>query len=357
RLQHAAENNSGKRIVIIPHYLGNAHWTGIIIEFRETNEIQLVEFIDPVTNSSFLLNKIQQEFNELYSAVTISPITLETCSDSTQSEELTLHNLLKRVEQLELMHKQYKKLDDRTSTIHDNLSKSQQDASSTYGPSSLSDCKSKHKSDVDCKSNPSVSTADLLIPPSQTEQQIEQVHTSSNSKDNFPDESSQQTVDEKSKAAFSAAQQTADRCELESCESLENQLNNGFCDLEISDEAELKEDIIQVKQEINDLEKRGKPKTAETKRKFLSKLEDLRTLAEKVKTLKAQPSSDENEENLKSKLAGGFAEHEIKDETELEDEIIKVNQEINDLEKRGKPKAAQEKRTRLSKLEDLEMLV
>ncbi|CAF1039714.1 unnamed protein product [Adineta steineri] len=113
QLQQESKENTGKRIILIPYYLGNSHWVGIIIQFKGTHAIQEIEFIDPVSNSSFVHENIQQKFNDLYPRVTLPSKTLQTHNDPTQSNRLTIENLLKRVEELQLMDVQTEIIDNQ----------------------------------------------------------------------------------------------------------------------------------------------------------------------------------------------------------------------------------------------------
>ncbi|CAF4486152.1 unnamed protein product, partial [Rotaria sp. Silwood2] len=98
-----------KRIVLISYYLENSHWTGILIEFKGAKEIQRAEYIDSVRNSQFISGTIRQEFNKLYPRVTLPLKELRTHNEPTQSEELTIQHLLKRVEELQITDAQYQK--------------------------------------------------------------------------------------------------------------------------------------------------------------------------------------------------------------------------------------------------------
>ncbi|CAF2939891.1 unnamed protein product, partial [Rotaria sp. Silwood2] len=120
RLQEESQKHMWKRIVLIPYYLENSHWTAILIEFKGAKEIQRAEYIDPVRNSQFISGTIQQEFNKLYPRVNLSLKELRAHNDPTQSEELTIQNLLKRVEELQITDAQYQKPE---SDLPDNAAK------------------------------------------------------------------------------------------------------------------------------------------------------------------------------------------------------------------------------------------
>ncbi|CAF1631319.1 unnamed protein product [Rotaria magnacalcarata] len=118
--------------------------------------------MDPVQNSQFVPDKIEQEIKKLYRGVTLSSIKLETHNDSTHSQQLTIENLLKRVEQLQLMDAKREILDNQqklTSLSEDNASK-------VYH--------SKQIVNVERESDIHVSTSNSSLLPSRTEQQIEQ---------------------------------------------------------------------------------------------------------------------------------------------------------------------------------------
>ncbi|CAM4828535.1 unnamed protein product [Rotaria magnacalcarata] len=103
RLKEATENNCEKRIVLIPYHVENSHWIGILLGFKESQNIRLAEYIDPVSNSQFVSDKIQKEFNRYYydHNVILSSKNLETRDNPTKSAQLTIRNLIKRAEELQ----------------------------------------------------------------------------------------------------------------------------------------------------------------------------------------------------------------------------------------------------------------
>ncbi|CAF4659979.1 unnamed protein product, partial [Rotaria sp. Silwood2] len=138
-------------------------------------------------------------------------------------------------------------------------------------------------------------------------------------------------------------------------EELKAILTSGLSKRDVSDENELKEEIIKKKQEIENLRKQGKYKTVIKRQESLSTLEQLLELIDKIKALESARSID-NLEELKTSLLKGLLEHDVNDEKELAEEIIKTKKEIETLTNKGKHKTAEKRRNSLSTLEELQVL-
>ncbi|CAF4570792.1 unnamed protein product [Rotaria sp. Silwood2] len=117
RLQQASQSNIEKHIVLIPYYLGNSHWTGILIVFNDRREIERAEYVNPVSTSEFPRSQIQQLFNKICPHMTLFPIELQKHDNPTQSQQLTIQNLLTRVEELQLTNAEDRKSADTSGEL------------------------------------------------------------------------------------------------------------------------------------------------------------------------------------------------------------------------------------------------
>ncbi|CAM4971805.1 unnamed protein product [Rotaria socialis] len=96
------------------------HWIGILIEFKNSREIQQAEYIDSMWNSECIPEKLQQQLKNFYSHINFSSRKIETHSDPARCEQLIIENLLKRVEELQVMDENYQQPDDSHNTIYNN---------------------------------------------------------------------------------------------------------------------------------------------------------------------------------------------------------------------------------------------
>ncbi|CAF2913613.1 unnamed protein product, partial [Rotaria sp. Silwood2] len=101
RLQQANNDYHGERLVLIPYNLGNSHSTGIFIKFKADDHIERAEFINPVNESSYIPDELQQYFNEIFPGVHLQLRTCEHIGDRNLSAVLTIKNLLAIVEESE----------------------------------------------------------------------------------------------------------------------------------------------------------------------------------------------------------------------------------------------------------------
>ncbi|CAF1067821.1 unnamed protein product [Rotaria sp. Silwood1] len=67
RLIEARGKGNGQRIILIPYNMASFHWAGILLKFKTDQEIELTQFMDPVEYSDFFLERLGNEFAEIYS--------------------------------------------------------------------------------------------------------------------------------------------------------------------------------------------------------------------------------------------------------------------------------------------------
>ncbi|CAF0846527.1 unnamed protein product [Adineta steineri] len=91
-LEQESNEHSGERIVLIPYYLGNSHYTGILLEFNANESIKTAEYIDPV--KGIIPNKLQNQFKEVYPDHILHLKHLPKQHNAINSAMLTIENLL-----------------------------------------------------------------------------------------------------------------------------------------------------------------------------------------------------------------------------------------------------------------------
>ncbi|CAF4184508.1 unnamed protein product, partial [Rotaria sordida] len=365
RLQQTDQDHIKESILLIPYYLGNFHWVGIFIEFKENRQIQRAELIDPVVDSEFLSDKIQKEFDKFYPGMVLFSKELQNHEDPKQSAQLIIQNLVKSVEDSLLIQALYQNANDlhnRNYLLQDNSSNYQKSISTIETLSELQGNKTKFNELYEPLSNVRVTFKNeskrySLKKQSRIEQQIdddEQFRTDVQSEIN---ENRFDSLNTHNTTANDSVSLTTDNCyQLQLCESLKNQLQNGLCEHEINDEKELEEEIVKKKQEIESFEEKGRHNIAKKRRESLSKLEELQQLIDKIRVL-GRPQTTENLEELRAILASGLSKRDVSDENELKEEIIKKKQEIENLQKQGKYKTVIKRQESLSTLEQLLELI
>jgi len=99
RLIQAKYNESGERIILIPCYVGNSLWIGLIIKFSADEHIEQAEVFGQVMESGFIPNTFQEQFAEVYQGCNLRSGDCEKHTDRTQSARLTIEKLLSAVEE------------------------------------------------------------------------------------------------------------------------------------------------------------------------------------------------------------------------------------------------------------------
>lgn len=97
-LEQEQKLRTGERIVLIPYFLANSHWVGLLIEFQTNEQIQRAEYISPISNQSSIPNQIQKQFTKLYPAAMLQSRILFKHDNKELSAQLTVKNLVKAAE-------------------------------------------------------------------------------------------------------------------------------------------------------------------------------------------------------------------------------------------------------------------
>ncbi|CAF4494425.1 unnamed protein product, partial [Didymodactylos carnosus] len=98
RLRQTKEKLTEVCVMLIPYYLGDFHWIGVLIKYKMDGQIEWAEFIDPVKNSTFQPDKLQKQFTKIYPGVILKSKTFQKHNDQKLSARLTIENLLKAAE-------------------------------------------------------------------------------------------------------------------------------------------------------------------------------------------------------------------------------------------------------------------
>ncbi|CAF3535937.1 unnamed protein product [Rotaria sp. Silwood1] len=106
RLLQARNKGNGQRIILIPYNVEGFHWTGILLKFKTDKQIELAQFMDPVEYSKFFPEKLQNQFAEIYPDASLRWTFVEKHRDPRQSANLTIENLLKATEEVQLTNEQ-----------------------------------------------------------------------------------------------------------------------------------------------------------------------------------------------------------------------------------------------------------
>ncbi|CAF3606520.1 unnamed protein product [Rotaria sp. Silwood1] len=102
RLIEARGKGNGQRIILIPYNMASFHWAGILLKFKTDQEIELAQLMDPVEYSDFFPERLGNEFAEIYSDAMLRWTYVEKHRDPRQSANMTIENLLKAAEEVQL---------------------------------------------------------------------------------------------------------------------------------------------------------------------------------------------------------------------------------------------------------------
>ncbi|CAF4034403.1 unnamed protein product, partial [Rotaria sp. Silwood2] len=356
RLRQAREEQIGERIILIPYYVKNSHWIGIILKFNSNEQIAQAEFIDPVRNSDFDPSTSR---------------TLKITDDLKQSAEVTTENLLRAaaeihytaVTNLSMDNSNKKKISDLKTNTSTYWSDQQQYIStSTHSQGNI--LEQTHKNyPINSESellifqsefDPTVKVSSMKQPIFQTQHQRRDDDIS---KHKAPlgqlADVRNATNNDQIERSDSSMSKTDEIGQCESYEVLKRQLETRLAAHGITDEEELQKLMAKQKELILSLEKEGKRNSAQKRKGSLSELEQIQVLADKVNALEPKPSNDEYLA-LKAELDSGLAAHDISNEEELQNQITEKKELIQSLEKKGQHNIAQKRKGSLSELEHLQ---
>ncbi|CAF0741921.1 unnamed protein product [Adineta steineri] len=97
RLREAKRNITGKRITVIPYRLANSHWTGLVIKFNTNQNIECAEFNDPVMDSTFNLENLENIFTEIFPDTSLISRPVQYPSDRTSSGLALIRHLIRAI--------------------------------------------------------------------------------------------------------------------------------------------------------------------------------------------------------------------------------------------------------------------
>ncbi|CAF4248425.1 unnamed protein product [Rotaria sp. Silwood2] len=365
RLQQANNDYHGERLVLIPYNLGNSHSTGIFIKFKADDHIERAEFINPVNESNYIPDELQQYFNEIFPGAHLQLRTCEHVGDRNLSAVLTIKNLLAIVEESEFttyessstnnvqtqpIDWQHKDPNIDTSLFsegnHSKFSDSVQKSKSIIESSNHQHALQLPVKILETKEPFDISTRQSRYNESkieiETSKEIIQSHITTVDIQNSTNDASLNINDTSSIS--------------KSYEDLKKQLQNCFDELDISNEDELKSRIEEKKKRIEDLAKQGKHDNARKREKSLTKLEEVQSLMNRIKELETFELNDDFQ-TLKKQLDTAFVERDIDNEEHLKELIIKKKKRIEALENERKYDIAHLRKNSLSELENIQLLI
>ncbi|CAF3465091.1 unnamed protein product, partial [Rotaria socialis] len=254
RLRQAKEAQTGERVSLIPYYVQDSHWIGVILKFHFSG-LQCAEFIDPVVNSSFDPSKSQEQFSNTFPGVTLKSRTLKTTDDPKQSAERTVENLLTAaaeihsadVKSLSTVNSCKKIIDDRNLGTTNSSDEQRSISTATLSQGNIEEQPDKNYP-IHNKSEDSIFTgkSDSTVKVSPTEQPI---------------------VQEPNQCIYHDI--NGHKAHFELYEVLASQLKRSLAAHEIDNEQELQNQITTRKELILSLEKEGKHISAQRRKDSL----------------------------------------------------------------------------------------
>ncbi|CAF1640086.1 unnamed protein product, partial [Didymodactylos carnosus] len=282
---------SGKRIILIPYLLENHHWTGILIEWNSIEEIERSQFIDPVTGSDSIPDKLQKNFIEIFAKNVLHSKTMLKHEDRTKSAMLTIANLLKAVQ---------------NSGLHQ--SSSQQNFSSLSTSEGLSAWhKDQDGSTTSCEGNQmNLDELEKRLSSGLAKFKISDMNILSDrirrSKDRIEEYRATERIEDAEKEMkylreyemlaelaekINRAKSNASKLDTT---NLEKQLADDLAKMRISDVKLLSARIARSEKRIDEYREEGRSDEAEKEQKILNECKRLQTLAEDIRTRKSMGS-------------------------------------------------------------------
>jgi hypothetical protein len=384
RLRQVKGNRTGERITLIPYHLENSHWIGISIKSKADGQIERAEFIDPVKQSNFAPDNLQKRFAKLYPGVILQSRNFQH-GNREQSAALTVENLLKAAEEAQLTdvqctgmaHSPDQTFDAHTSsnylideerslstsaTLQGNSSKlrdleqissSESERFKSQGASELSvkvrqtELEIKPYDELEKDEESKLESSEMLKKQLENglaehdingkEELKQQITKKQQEIESLKNEGKKNLLRKRqeSLSELEQLQLLVDKIEvIESSsanndyEVLKKQLEDGLAEHDMSSKEELKQRIIEKKQEIQSLENERKHNLVRKRKDSLSQLEQLQLLVDKLEAIKPSQSSVENnqsEEQLN-------IDHPINDTLEQIEmtEIVEINMSMEE---------------------------
>lgn len=95
RLKQIKKDQIGECIVLIPYQVKDDHWIGICLKFKDSQQVEQAEFIDPLNSSEFNPAKLQKQLTKIFSNIILKAKYFQKTDDPKLSAALTVDNLLK----------------------------------------------------------------------------------------------------------------------------------------------------------------------------------------------------------------------------------------------------------------------
>ena len=300
RLEQAKNGYSGERLVLIPYNLGNSHFTGIGIKFKEGNQLERAEYINPVEESKNIPDQLQEYFNEIFPGTHLQIRLFEHVGDRDLSASLVIKYLLVLVK--EFIIPPYQTHEQSRSIIS-------QAADANFEKASFSE-----------GNHLTLSNAHTL----QSPMEILETEGELDGKVNLS--------------------------------MLKKQLQERFDELDITNENELEQRIVEKKQRIEQLRNQGNHDSVRKREKSLNSLEEVELLINSIKEPES-PLVSNDFQTLKTQIDTAFTERDIRDENHLKELTSDKKQRIENLKKEGKDNSVRLREKSLSELESLLSLV
>ena len=299
-LKQAKNGGRGDRLVIIPYHLGNSHWTAILIDFTDENQLNGVEWINPVQQSNDIPDELQENFNEIFPNDLLRIRTCHYIGHRDVSANLMIKNVLeiisKSTRQSTKINNERTYSDDRPS--HDSFPRG--------NPSTFS-----HSVRAEREKSSRIPSREREIEPIEESDSIRANNT-------------------------------------RSYEELKEQLKEHFNRLDIESESELDDLTVKKKQRIDELKKQGDHEGVRKRAASLARLEEVHLLI-------SQMNNDDR--SLKTQIENGFSAHDIENEEQLKELIEKKKKRIEKLQEERNADGVRRREKSLSELEDMQLLV
>ena len=299
-LKQAKDCGRGDRLVIIPYHLGNSHWTAILIEFTDENQLNRVEWINPVQQSNDIPDELKENFSEIFPNDLLRIRTCHYIGHRDVSANLMIKNVLEIINE---STRQSIKINNERTYSHDQPS---HDSFPRGNPSTFS-----HSVKAEREESFRISSR---------EREIEPIEESDSIRAN----------------------------DTRSYEELKEQLKEHFNRLDIESESELDALLVKKKQRMDELKKQGDHEGVRKRAASLARLEE-------VYLLISQMNNDER--SLKTQIENGFSAHDIENKEELKELIKKKKKRVEKLQEERNADGVRRREKSLSELEDLQLLV
>ncbi|CAF3357729.1 unnamed protein product [Rotaria sp. Silwood2] len=294
-LQQESQYRSGQRIVLIPCFVENSYWVGILIEFQASKQITRAEYINSVSGVNTIPVTLQEQFANVYPSAALRIKDFYKHDDRKLSATFTIKNLILAVQ---------------NSSRSNVLNQEGQQSYTTIQDGNMTDTYSATVHSYGYVTNKA--TTSTLIPNTQKEGNEKKL------------------------------------CELQ------QELNDGLIKLKIRDVAILPERIQKTSQRIKDYEKDKRMDSAEKEKKYLAELLQLQNLLTKISELTSNMFSSQNLDQLE--VLQLEQELDIHDPEKLIETIRKTEELIKEYENEERTDDVEHEKKYLAKLKELDFM-